>query len=398
MSSPKTTIFALTFLALTGFGFVSQFLPMEIGLRVSEMRARGALPPVPRHFDDVPATIQTLNVWFDDNFRLRDGLTFLHAWVAAVVLHSSISESVVLGKDGWLFFKGQNNISDYRNLDPLSPERTTKFATTLEERTNWAASLHVKYIFAVAPNAHSIYPEFLPSWITKVGAQSRIDQLVAASKFGERYQLLDLRGTLLDHKSLGRLYNKTDTHWNSLGGFQGFLAIIKALNDDGTGIEIPAGLAAPLKAREQNLTGGDLARMVGLPFVFREDHVEAVGNAPWNYRTTRAVKPIYQAALEEALAQGGFSALQSEDFDTENKNAPNGQKVLVFRDSFGTAMQPFISETFRNVRFLWKGFSPAAVEAYHPDLIIEETVERSLQGYNVEDHADGYYRPVLKRL
>ncbi|MGL5703371.1 MAG: hypothetical protein ACRCW5_09660, partial [Cetobacterium sp.] len=54
-------------------------------------------------------------------------------------------------------------------------------------------------------------------------------------------------------------------------------------------------------------------------------------------------------------------------------------KVLVFRDSFTSAMIPYISETFGEVEYIWSHSVNAhqqKIKEYKPDIVIHEMVER----------------------
>lgn len=60
-------------------------------------------------------------------------------------------------------------------------------------------------------------------------------------------------------------------------------------------------------------------------------------------------------------------------------------KVVVFRDSFFTALIPFISRKFGEVKYIWKYPDIYevinVVEKYNPDIIIDQIVERYLWEY-----------------
>jgi hypothetical protein len=48
----------------------------------------------------------------------------------------------------------------------------------------------------------------------------------------------------------------------------------------------------------------------------------------------------------------------------------------MFRDSFSTAMLPYLAEHFRSAVFLWRSFDATVVEQEKPDIVIEEIAER----------------------
>jgi len=60
----------------------------------------------------------------------------------------------------------------------------------------------------------------------------------------------------------------------------------------------------------------------------------------------------------------------------DNNNLP---KAVIFRDSFGAAIQPFISEHFSRITWIWKHkIDLKLIEEEQPDFVIVELVERYL--------------------
>ena len=56
--------------------------------------------------------------------------------------------------------------------------------------------------------------------------------------------------------------------------------------------------------------------------------------------------------------------------------------MLVFRDSFFEALEPYFSENFKEVIYLWKDYDQKNIEellaVFKPDIVIEERGERRL--------------------
>ena len=61
---------------------------------------------------------------------------------------------------------------------------------------------------------------------------------------------------------------------------------------------------------------------------------------------------------------------------TTNKNL-NNKKLLMYRDSFATALMPFLSNTFEQVIYRWT-HQISKSEIDNADIVIFETVERGL--------------------
>ena len=68
-----------------------------------------------------------------------------------------------------------------------------------------------------------------------------------------------------------------------------------------------------------------------------------------------------------------------------NVNAPNKQRVFWCGDSFSSALAPFVTLSFENIRYLAKAQCKLSnlkffeeIGNFKPDLIVYETVERDL--------------------
>ncbi len=53
-------------------------------------------------------------------------------------------------------------------------------------------------------------------------------------------------------------------------------------------------------------------------------------------------------------------------------------RAIMFGDSFSEGMWPFLSEYFSRIVYFQKAFDCRIVEAEHPDIVIEEIVERAV--------------------
>jgi len=54
-----------------------------------------------------------------------------------------------------------------------------------------------------------------------------------------------------------------------------------------------------------------------------------------------------------------------------------GLRAVMFRDSFGSRLVPFLSEHFSRILYQWQtNFDPALVRREHPDVVIQEFVGR----------------------
>ena len=60
--------------------------------------------------------------------------------------------------------------------------------------------------------------------------------------------------------------------------------------------------------------------------------------------------------------------------------SPNEKKLLIIRDSFGTAMAEYIAVNYkRSVMIYDKAYTPAAIDEENADIVVYEVVERYLR-------------------
>jgi hypothetical protein len=173
-------------------------------------------------------------------------------------------------------------------------------------------------------------------------------------------EVLDLRTPLRDARSLGRLYHRTDTHWNDLGAWVGYQQILNALNVKGVR-PLPR---TAFDERDVVTAGMDLAGMIGLKDVLTEDDLRLVPRQP---RAARVIEP------KNAEANLMYDRVVTEQ---PNRSLP---RAVIFRDSFMSAMIPFLSEHFSRAVYLWQNnFDPMTIEQEKPDVVIQEWVGRHL--------------------
>lgn len=376
----------LIFISILGAGFIIQFFPNDSKLNVQEMSAR---PTFSSDYSNIATAIAQLDTWFQKNFSGRENLISLHSIFKNLVLQSTSTGKVMYGLHGWLFFTEQNVLNDYRNNDPILPLRLDEFASTLTKRAKKLREERITHLFVVAPNSHSIYPEELPSWLTKISDKSRADQLNERANGGSNFHFIDLKQSLLQAKKWGRLYHKTDTHWNELGAFAAYQNVMLALSDI---LQKEKKIKEPLKILDlkdfkivqKKIKGGDLAKMLAVEYFWHEEYIALEKIVPWTYKVASVSSDIYKTAREDIESSGGFTVLQPTDFETKNESASNQLRVLFFRDSFFTALQPYFSESFSHVILKWEVFDPKIALKHPVDVIIDETVERSLSGYELK--------------
>jgi alginate O-acetyltransferase complex protein AlgJ len=309
--------------------------------------------------------------YFEDHFAFRVRLVRWQAMVRLCALGVSPSASVIKGRDGWLFYADDGAMEDYAEAQPFTGAELEQWRHTLQDIRDWLHAQGIAYVFVIPPDKHVIYQEYMPDTIRRT-AISRIDQLVSHLREHSTVRVLDLRPALLAAKARERLYHRTDTHWNDRGAFVGYQSIVDALREEFPTLQ-PRSRTA-FESRVVRSAGLDLAGMLGLTEVIREDDLVLVPRRP---ATARILEP-----------QHPNRRLMHARIVTE---APNrGPRAVVFMDSFGPGLVPFLSEDFSRVVYLWQSnLDPQVVQQERPQVVIQEWVGRSLSTHDPYDPVPG---------
>lgn len=277
---------------------------------------------------------------------------------------------VILGTDGWLYYVGANTdrLLDrhVRGRDPFSQDELEHWRRLLLERTRHFKSIGARYVLVIAPDKESIYPEHLPAWIGPKLGPSRLDQLMDYLNSASEVTVIDLRRSLIANKGSDDLYYKTDTHWNPRGAYAAYREIAGVLEAYFPGIPVKSWLSFnPRVAQGQ---GMDIAKMIGLEF--------AEENFEMDYSACTEHRPI-SIPVPEALQSKTASAYST------RCDIPGNIDAVIFQDSFGLALAPFLEESFRSTanfsRMEWNDAAGYGLsETLRANLVVEIMVERSL--------------------
>jgi len=288
------------------------------------------------------------------------------------------ADRALFGTDGWVFLGNRYERTIEKHLKPLNVtrwqmqrkitlERVARYRAVAER---FGASFHV----LVGPDKPSIYCRHVPKlFLQKPCSQVTewTDGLVAALR-AAGHAVTYPQAALLKASQAEQVYYKTDTHWNHAGAgvaYRELMADLKVPVFEGAVIT-----HAPSTYR------GDLAAISGkgeaLPIV---NSVAANLSMP---ATRIRWKPVGEAEREAGLLQASNGANPKFAAEMTNPAAATQKRVLVFCDSFMTAMSPYLNATFAHVLYASRNRAPedwkALIDAFGPELVIYETVERGL--------------------
>ena len=299
------------------------------------------------------------------------------------ILHRSLKWSqTVVGRDGYLFLgnKYSSIIDKTEGKFVYTQEEIDRWTDGLKAIQEWFVSRGIRFLFVIAPNKSSIYPEKLPdSIIYKKGKTITDDIVRRAAQKG--ITLLDLREPLRKKRGEEQLFFKTDTHWNNKGASIAFDATMHYLNALSTHkLKLPEYTLHRIRKGSGDLAGFLKIRDI-LPsryeldfsFDFNRSIEVCHGNIDPG---THILQPCFK--VENPILN-----IIAKDQYMINKEALNPEKLLLIGDSFSAANSKLYNATFHTV---WKfhysrlyGKKLAEfVEKNRPDIVIYQIVERDL--------------------
>lgn len=314
---------------------------------------------------------------FSDHFFLRDHFIFLSRGLRYYFFNLSGNKSVILGDQNWLFLNDEESVG---SKFPIDPElHAEKWANTIEARYRWSLSQGINYYFVLAPNKNTIYSNYLP-FIFRYKSIRPSDLVV--SKLIERgVPALDLKVSLTELGKKEQIYLNTDTHWNYLGSYYGASALVDYISAKTKSFPSLVGYD---RNGSGNSNGGDLARILGMPWLFQETQqirmVKKVGKYTISH-TSDLIPEIY--------LNNGISSI-----DKMVGSNSTGISCVVFCDSFCRSWEFFLSDIFDNTFFYSTlFFDEKFLLKTKPQFIIQGIVERNIDFITAPD-AISFFTPV----
>lgn len=343
-------IFVVLFLAVCIIPLI--FSNKKAGM-ISTVENR-ALAEFPKVFNDdgtVNPELKTgFNSWLNDNIGFRDTLMSLNTKIQYTLFDKINSSDVISGKNGWLFYQGEGGISinDYQAKTLYTEKQLKRILKNVTELQKWCDDNGMEFVLMLMPNKEHIYREYMPDGIEEVHEEKKIDLVVDYIRENSDIKVVYPKEELLKAKEKYDVYYKYDTHWNDMGAYEGYKALMASLNITPVSFE-------NIETREYD--SGDLANMAmlsGLTKAYTESFITYDDD----------VETLY----EDDKGNNTYKKLKY----------ANGQgKIFFMGDSFRDAMCPMISRTFEYSDFVHRDTKIYdEVLREKPDIFVYEMVER----------------------
>lgn len=300
--------------------------------------------------------------YYKDNFGLRTFLSDGYLKFKYTRLNESpIPSKVIVGKNDFLFLgkSFSNAVNESLGFRLFSTTELKQIQQKITVRKQWLNSNDMALYIAIAPSKHSVYRENLPFSFPK--KETRKEQLLNYIKNEIDFDIIDLGKQFPVEKTKHQIYRNYDSHWNDLGAFYASQTLLAEIDK-----EFPLkNLRLSDYKIETKKEKGDLSSMINL--------LETEDNP--------VLSPLFKDITESIDIPRFYQKKNiSEDrYINPNKN----YKVLLFRDSFASAMIPFIKQTFGETTLIWShSFDKDLILKEQPDMVIMEYTERLLEHIN----------------
>lgn len=282
--------------------------------------------------------------YFSEHFGFRQQLVTADGRLKSALTHTSADNDVIVGSDGWLYYG--ETVNDFLRIDTLNQAEINNISNNLRIVNDYCTAKGADFIFFSAPNKNTVYPENMPYNYVPAHKKSNLEMLT--EKLSDSGFYFDLKSSLLALESPTPLYHKTDTHWNNFGAYACHTMLMNKLGkgscSTGNGWYIGYDRL------------GDLAAML----------------YPAETAKDMQLHNDYEFAYEYTSR---FRGLDDVLITTSNADAQGN--LLMYRDSYGEAILPYMAEMFATAQFS-RAVPYDLKNVAEGDSVIIELVERNL--------------------
>lgn len=285
--------------------------------------------------------------YFTDHFAFRQELVAVNARLRSGLFGVSAEDSVIQGKNGWLYYEA--TLDDYQHKNSVSDRMLFNMAHNMALMQEYTELLGKTFLFTIAPNKNSLYGENMPErYNYTVAEQSDAKRLKPwLEKEGVHY--IDLFELFERQDEV--LYYARDSHWNQKGAVLVYNTLLDAC---GIAHETYEDIESEIRCDYY----GDLNLMLYPVGAKPEDDVHYEKEFTYVY------------GREDATVEDTF---------IQTANPAGSGNLLMYRDSFGNSLLPYMAQHFANAAFSKVVPYPMTdLVTEKPDIVIVEKVERHL--------------------
>ncbi|GBF48794.1 hypothetical protein LPTSP4_02940 [Leptospira ryugenii] len=346
---------------------INEFISIEPQIVLTENRQTA---DVPKFNGSYTQYIREIESYYNDHFGFRNFLVFSANLITLKVFNESSTDKVIIGKSGWIFFAGEQE-------EFHKKEKIINIENILQGLLHWKnkfENLNIPFIFFIAPDKQTVYPEYLkyPQAEWKQVKSLEIYNTQIQKELGSTF--INTLPLLNDAKGKGKkLYFKADSHWNDIAAFEVYERVMDALLLDKNLANIQKLKLQDCKV-ERRLYTGDLVRIFwGIGRLY--DEFEFFIDVP--SKDFIKVTPFIDHYKDVPITKEFYVAENHSKLNTRNQKT-----LLAVRDSQFIPMIPLFAESFSKVILINVWEDNASIERIialeKPDAVLFESVERGL--------------------
>ena len=282
--------------------------------------------------------------YYSGRFFLRRELITAYAGGQTGLFGTYISDDVVSGKKGWLYYK--STLGDYRNDEGMTERELYAAANNLALMQEYCESQGADFVFMAAPNKNTIYPQNMPFAGTPAGTHD-LDRLYALLD-GMGVRTVDIAARFREESEV--LYYAHDSHWT------------------GRGAALGADLINEAFGRESDYFSGDFTRS--------QSHTGDLYEMLYPAGSDTELDFTYGDGLNFDYAKN--SGTRPDSITIRTSGSGEGS-LAAYRDSFGNSLYPYLADSFGKAYFSRSAvYDLTVIAGEEADAVLIELVERNL--------------------
>lgn len=312
--------------------------------------------------------LEELSDYISDHIALRNILIAIDAKLTAWIFSESTESSVIMGRDGWLYYAA--TLDDYTHNNSISDRELFNIAHNVALMQEYCELLGKSFIFTIAPNKNTLYGGHMPErYQVNLAEKSDFERLLPfLEKEGVHY--VDLYG--LFSREPEELYYKKDSHWNNQGALLVYNELLDSFDIDHKNYK-----GAEISSANDYI--GDLNQMVFGMFAEPEEEVNYLASAGFFYWKDEKLLAPSGRNYDRAGLEGDGDSVSVEDTEVTTFNPMGEGGLLMYRDSFANSLIPLFSEHFATAFYSKQVPYPMTdLITKMPDYVLVEKVERHL--------------------
>lgn len=294
--------------------------------------------------------------YINDHAPFRSHFIDAYASFNMEAFHSIDNKEVIVGKDKWLFYTGNESMIDTLGVCPFTEDQHKMILDRLLAVRDKYVENKDDFIFYIAPNKEIVYRQFVPEYYDPLSDTSKAKELVKYIRENSDIKVVYPLEELTEASKDQLTYYKTDTHWNNLGGFIGVQELIGEAGGEPVDYR-------DMTIRYEEGKRGDLGDLGHTPMRYLEE--------------TEVTLEGYHEDVKIDMLENNEDG--SGVIKAKTDGAPDGRSLTMVRDSFAIAMAPVLMRYFSETTFVeWQKLPEVDMSQERSDLFVYEIVERNL--------------------